>query len=64
MLWIFVDRVLREVSGPECEEFTGELRKFLRKELLGLNSLPNTITVITSKLMREEKCVKIFGGKT
>jgi len=49
MLWILGDRVLLKVFGPKSEEFTGELRKFLREELRGLNSLPNTIRVITSR---------------
>jgi hypothetical protein len=59
---MFGGRVLRKVSGPKTHEFTGELRKFLREELRGLNSLPNTLTVITSKMMREGKYIKKFGG--
>ena len=54
-LWIFEDRVLREECGPKSEKFTEELRKYLREELRGLNSLPNTVMVITSKMMRDEK---------
>jgi len=60
-LWMFEDRVLRMAFGPKSEEFTGELRKFLREELRVLNSLPNTIMVIMSKMMIEGKCVKSFG---
>jgi hypothetical protein len=56
---MFEDKVLRKVFGPKSEEFTGELRKFLREELRGLNSLPNTIKVITSKMMREKNVLKI-----
>jgi len=59
MLLMFEDKVLRKVFGPKSEEFTGELRKFLREELRGLNSLPNTIKVITSKMMREKNVLKI-----
>jgi hypothetical protein len=56
-MWICEDRVLREVFGPKSEKFTEELRKYLREELRGWNSLPNTIMVITSMIMRDKNCI-------
>jgi hypothetical protein len=56
--------MLRAVSGPKSEEFIGEWRKLLREELRGLNSLPDTISVITSKMTREEECINRIGGRT
>jgi len=47
------DMLLRMVYGLKSEEFTGELRKFLREVHRVLNSLPNTIRMIISKMLIE-----------
>jgi hypothetical protein len=43
MLWIFENRVLRKIFGPNSDEVTGEWRRLHNDELHDLYSPPNTI---------------------
>jgi hypothetical protein len=50
-LRVFENRVLRRVVEPKRDEVTGELRK-LHNELRVLNSLPNIVRVVKSRIMK------------
>jgi len=51
-LRVFENRVLRRIFGPKRDEVTGDWRKLHNEELNNLYSLPNTIPVIKSRIMR------------
>jgi hypothetical protein len=51
-LRVFENRVLRRTLGPKWDEVTRGGRKLHNEELLDLNSLPNIIRIITSRMMR------------
>jgi hypothetical protein len=47
-LRVFENGVLRRISGPKCDEVTGEWRKLHNEELHILYSFPNVIRQIKS----------------
>ena len=49
---MFENRVLRRVFGPKREEVTGEWGKLHNEELSDLYSLPNTVRVVKSRIIR------------
>jgi len=51
-LRVFENRVLRRIFGPKMDEVTGEWRTLHNEELNDLNSLPSTVRVIKSRIMR------------
>jgi hypothetical protein len=51
-LWVFDNRVLREIFGPKWEEVTGEWSKLHNEELNDLYCSPNFVLVIVSGIMR------------
>jgi hypothetical protein len=51
-LRVFENRVLRRVFGPKRDEVTGEWRKLHNEGLNDLYSLPNTVRVVKSRIMR------------
>jgi hypothetical protein len=58
------NRVLRRIFGPKRDEVTtGECRKLLNKELLGLYSSPSIIRTIKSRRMRWAGHVARMGAK-
>jgi hypothetical protein len=72
-LKVFVNRVLRRISGPKRDKVTGGWRKLHKEELHNLYSSSNIIRMITSKRMRwtrhvarmgQRKRIQDFGGKS
>ena len=51
-LRVFVNRVPRNIFGPEWHEVTGQWRKLHIEEFKNLYSSPNIIQVIKSRRMR------------
>ena len=51
-LRVFENWVLRKIFGPKREEVTGEWRKLHKEELNELNSSPNIVRVIKSRIRR------------
>jgi hypothetical protein len=51
-LRVFENRVLRRVFGPKGDEVTEKWRKLHKEELNDLNSLPNIVWVVKSRIMR------------
>jgi hypothetical protein len=51
-LWLFENRVLREIFGPKTGEVTGQWRRLHNEELYDFNSSPNIILVIQPRRMR------------
>jgi hypothetical protein len=51
-LWVFENRVLRRVFGPNMDEVIGEWRKLHIEERNDLYSLPNIVRVVKSRRMR------------
>jgi hypothetical protein len=51
-LRFFENRVLRRKFGTKRDEVTGEWRKLHNEELSALYSLPNSIHVIKSRIMK------------
>ena len=49
-LRVFENRLLRKISGPKRHEVTGEWRRLLNNELHDLQSSPNIIWVIKSRM--------------
>jgi len=49
---VFENRVLGRIFGSKRDEVTGEWRKIHNEELHGLNSSPNIIWAIKSRIMR------------
>jgi hypothetical protein len=49
--FVFENRVLRRVLGPNRDEVTGEWRKLHNEELSDLYSLPNIVRVVKSRRM-------------
>jgi hypothetical protein len=60
-LRVFEYRVLRKVFGPKRDEVTGEWRKLHNEELNDLDSLPNIVRVVKSRLMRWAGHVACMG---
>jgi hypothetical protein len=52
MLWVFVNRVLRRIFGPERDEASGVGGRLHNEELNDFFSSPNAILVIESRRMR------------
>jgi hypothetical protein len=50
-LWLFQNRVLRRMFGPERDEVIGEWRRLHNQELHALRSSPNIICVRKSRKM-------------
>jgi hypothetical protein len=51
-LKVFENRVLRRVFGPKRDDVTGEWRELHNEELNHLDSLPNIVRVVKSRIMR------------
>jgi hypothetical protein len=49
---VFENRVLRRIFRPKRDEWAGEWRKLLNKELHDLYSSPSIIRIIKSRRMR------------
>jgi hypothetical protein len=49
---VFVNKILRIIFGPKMDEVTGDWRKFHNEKLHNLNSSPNIIRQIKSRIMR------------
>jgi hypothetical protein len=49
---VFENRVLRRIFGWKRNEVTGDWRKLHNQELHNLNSSPNIIRMIKSRMMR------------
>ena len=49
---MFENMVLRKIFGPRRDEVTGEWRRLHNEELNGLDSSPNIVRVIKSRIMR------------
>jgi hypothetical protein len=47
-LWLFKNKVLRQIFGPKRDGFTGEWRKLHNEELNDLYCSPNIVRVIKS----------------
>jgi hypothetical protein len=73
-LWVFENRVLRRIFGPERDEVTGEWRKLHSEELHNLYASPDIIRQASQVKVNEvrgacsthgrgEKSVQGFGGK-
>ena len=73
-LWVFENRVLRRIFGPERDEVTGEWRKLHNEELNDLYCSPNIVRVIKLRRMGwagnvarmggGERRIQGFGGET
>jgi len=72
-LRVFEKSVLRRIFGPKRGEVTGEWRKLHIEELDALYSSRDVIRLISSRRMRwtghvarlrEECCIRDFGGET
>jgi hypothetical protein len=51
---VFDNTILRRIFGPKMDEVTGDWRKLHNEELHKLNSSPNIIRQIKSRIMRWE----------
>ena len=60
-LRVFDNRVLRRAFGPKRDEVTGEWRKLHNEELRDLYSLPNTVRVVKSRIIRWAGLVAHMG---
>jgi hypothetical protein len=62
-LRVFENRVLRGIFGAKRDEVTGEWRRLHNEELNDLQSSPNIIPVIKSRIMRLAGPVACMGKK-
>jgi hypothetical protein len=63
-LRVFENKVLREISGPEWDEVTGEWRKLHSEKLGNLKCWPNVAMKMTSRTMRWAGHVERSGEVT
>jgi len=64
-LRVFENWVLRIIFGPRRDKVTGEWRKTYNEELNGLDSSPNNVQVIKSRILRWAGYVARMGrGET
>jgi len=63
MLWVFVNRVLRRIFGPERDEASGEWGRLHNEELNDLFSSPNVILVIETRRIRWAGRVALMGER-
>jgi hypothetical protein len=59
---VFENRVLRKIFGSKRDDVIGEWRKLHNEELNDLDSLPNIIREIKSRIMRWAGHVARMGG--
>ena len=62
-LKLFENRVLRRIFGPKGNEVTGGWRKLRNEELNDVNSTPNIVRVIKSRIMRWAGYVARMGER-
>jgi hypothetical protein len=48
-LRVFYNRVLRRIFGPKRDEVAGEWRRLHNKEVYGVYSSPNIVTIINQE---------------
>ena len=63
MLWVFVNRVLRRIFGPERDEASGEWGRLHNEELNDLFSSPNVTLVIETRRIRWAGHVALMGER-
>jgi hypothetical protein len=61
MLWVFENRVLKQILGPKWEDISGECSEQRNEDLHDLYSLRNFVSVNKTKRMRWVKAREIHG---
>lgn len=58
-LWVLVKRVFSNMFRPKREEVAGDSRKLHSEELPDMQSSPNSIRVIKSRILKAEHVARI-----